>query len=386
MSTEIKVIIGANAGDEGKGGAVDYFTYQFFKNRKNTLVVLSNGGSQRGHTVTLPSMERHVFRHFGSGSFLGAYTYLPNFFIINPMNWAEEYRYLVGRGTLLQPLFINRDCPLTTPFDMIANQMIENSRGDKRHGSCGVGIWETILRGGITVGEMAAKTDEEKAEYLRFVRDDYFVKRIAWKGANVDQKWESIIYSPTLINNYIYDFNMMVRNSYFLDDSILDKFDSIIFENGQGLLLDQNQNIDEYGKHTTPSYTGLRNPAKMIKNMKKNVNVEVCYITRTYMTRHGAGRFDTECSRDLISDHIKEDETNKTHPFQGELRYGVLDWRSTEDRVSQDFKRYSDQNWKLSFFFTHENECRLPGNFNKYNYNTYVSDGFTRENVRILQE
>ena len=124
----------------------------------------------------------------------------------------------------------------------------------------------------------------------------------------------------------------------------------------------------------------------MIKNMKKNVDVEVCYITRTYMTRHGAGRFDTECSRDLISDHIKEDETNKTHPFQGELRYGVLDWRSTEDRVSQDFKRYSDQNWKLSFFFTHENECRLPGNFNKYNYNTYVSDGFTRENVRILQE
>lgn len=382
MSTEIKVIIGANYGDEGKGGAVDYFTDQFLKNKKNTVVVLSNGGSQRGHTVTLPSGERHVFRHFGSGSFLGAYTYLPKFFIVNPMNWAEEFRHLVGRGTLLQPLFINKDCNLTTPFDMIANQMIENSRGDKRHGSCGVGIWETILRDGITVGEMAAKTDEEKAEYLRFIRDDYFVKRIAWKGVSIDQKWESIIYSPTLINNYIYDFNMMIRNSYFSDDSILEKFDSIIFENGQGLLLDQGQNMAENGKYTTPSYTGLRNPAEIIKKMSSDVDVEVCYISRTYMTRHGAGAFETESNLELISDKpIKEDETNKTHLFQGKLRYGVLEWRPLEDRVVYDFKVFGDPKWELSFFFTHENEVELPFGY-KYDYNTYVSDGLTRHDCR----
>ena len=36
MSTEIKVVIGANFGDEGKGTAVDYFTYQFYKEYKNT--------------------------------------------------------------------------------------------------------------------------------------------------------------------------------------------------------------------------------------------------------------------------------------------------------------------------------------------------------------
>ena len=92
MSTEIKVVIGANFGDEGKGTAVDYFTYQFYKEYKNTVVVLSNGGSQRGHTVTLPSGGRHIFRHFGSGSFFGAYTYLPKYYIVNPMNWAEEHK------------------------------------------------------------------------------------------------------------------------------------------------------------------------------------------------------------------------------------------------------------------------------------------------------
>ena len=101
MSTEIKVVIGANFGDEGKGTAVDYFTYQFYKEYKNTVVVLSNGGSQRGHTVTLPSGGRHIFRHFGSGSFFGAYTYLPKYYIVNPMNWAEEHKHFVTKGTPL---------------------------------------------------------------------------------------------------------------------------------------------------------------------------------------------------------------------------------------------------------------------------------------------
>lgn len=380
MSTEIKVVIGANFGDEGKGTAVDYFTYQFYKEYKNTVVVLSNGGSQRGHTVTLPSGERHVFRHFGSGSFLGAYTYLPEYYIVNPMNWAEEQEHFVIKGTPLQSLFINVNCPLTTPFDMIANQMIEESRGDQRHGSCGVGIWETILRNGITVGEMAAKTDDEKAEYLRFVRDVYFTNRISSKGIKINKTWEPIVYNKTLIDNYINDFNIMIRNSCFMGDYILDKFDNIIFENGQGLLLDQD--IVGYGKNTTPSYTGLRNPSEMINKMKNDVDVEVCYVTRTYMTRHGMGRFDTECSQDLIGSRIKVDETNKTHPFQGDLRYGVLDWKSTEDRALRDFEKYGKPDWKLSFFFTHENECSLPINYPKYDYNTYISDGLSRNTVR----
>ena len=385
MTTKVKVVIGASAGDEGKGLVTDYFAAESYQLHRSCLNVLTNGGSQRGHTVTLPgSGTSHVFHHFGSGTFVGAKTYLPSYFIVNPMNFAKEYRELLTIGIKFYPILINEGCPLTTPFDMIANMMIEESRGPNRHGSCGCGIWETILRNGITVGEFAAKSLEEKTQYLEFVRDDYFRRRINSKSISGYTKWDSIIYSPNLIPNYIYDFNLLISNSIFTDDSILRVYDDIIFENGQGLLLDQN--IDGYDKNTTPSNTGLQNPAEMINKMPNDIDVEVCYVTRTYMTRHGIGRFDTECDPNMISSKIMIDKTNHPNEFQGELRYGVLDWMSTEDRVSQDFKRYSDQNWKLSFFFTHENECRLPGNFNKYNHNTYVSDGFTRENVRILQE
>lgn len=378
MATSIKVVIGLNAGDEGKGQVTDYFA----SDKENCIVVLSNGGSQRGHTVTLPYGKCHVFHHFGSNIIAGlSRTYIPEYFIVNPMNFAMEYTELI-RTKIYPYVYMNVNCKLTTPYDMIANQMIEESRGDRRHGSCGVGIWETILRNGISVGEMIAKTDAEKAEYLRFVRDNYFTNRISSKGIKPDKEWTKIIYSEGLIANYIRDFNIMNSKVSYASDRILNDFENIIFENGQGLLLDQN--ISGYGKNTTPSNTGLQNPAEMINKITKDVEVEVCYVTRTYMTRHGAGRFDTECKPDLISSKIIADKTNHPNEFQGSLRYGVLDWKSVEERALKDFERFGNPDWKISFFFTHANECSLPAVYNPHDYRTYISDNPTRINVKIF--
>lgn len=49
---DIKIVIGANFGDEGKGLMTDYFVNQVDFNKK-ALVICSNGGAQRGHTVLL---------------------------------------------------------------------------------------------------------------------------------------------------------------------------------------------------------------------------------------------------------------------------------------------------------------------------------------------
>ena len=383
MTTSVKVIIGANAGDEGKGLATDYFASKSIDNLHNCIVVLSNGGSQRGHTVNLFSGEKHVFKHFGSGTYAGAYTYLPEFFIVNPMNYVVELKELIDQGVILHKTYINTKCPITTPYDMIANMMIEDARGDDRHGSCGVGIWETILRNGITVGEMAAKTDKEKAEYLAFVRDDYFKRRLSSKGIYFYDKWDKIIYSNNLIDHYISDFNCMINTSIFTDDSILQTFDNIIFENGQGLLLDQNTNGSS--KFTTPSNTGLKNPAIIISKLPEDIDVEVCYISRTYLTRHGAGYLNNECDPSKISDYIGIDKTNKWNQYQCGLRYGRLDLTDLESRVLQDYNRYSKPSWKISLFFTHINENYNP-RFglirikDKY-YHIYMSDGITRDKV-----
>ncbi len=80
MMKDIKIVIGGSFGDEGKGLITNYFSQ-----KKNSIVICSNGGAQRGHTVTSPDGIRHVFHHFGSGTFNGAATYLPEDFILNPI-------------------------------------------------------------------------------------------------------------------------------------------------------------------------------------------------------------------------------------------------------------------------------------------------------------
>ena len=144
MSTpvDIKVVIGANYGDEGKGLMTDYFASKY----KNPLVVCSNGGAQRGHTVVTPTGLRHVFHHFGSGTLCGAMTYLPSSFVVNPMIFAEEYQELKKLTGKVPIIYINKRCKISTPFDMMINQILEECRGEDKHGSCGVGVWETIVR------------------------------------------------------------------------------------------------------------------------------------------------------------------------------------------------------------------------------------------------
>ena len=112
---DIKIVIGANFGDEGKGLMTDYFSQ-----KSNSIVVCSNGGAQRGHTVTTPTAIRHVFHHFGSGTFNNASTYLSEDFILNPIIFKQEYDELVKLNHNPN-VYINQNCMITTPFDMIAN-------------------------------------------------------------------------------------------------------------------------------------------------------------------------------------------------------------------------------------------------------------------------
>lgn len=43
----VKVVIGSNFGDEGKGLMTDYFCAEAKKRNESCIVVLSNGGAQR---------------------------------------------------------------------------------------------------------------------------------------------------------------------------------------------------------------------------------------------------------------------------------------------------------------------------------------------------
>lgn len=334
----VKIVIGANFGDEGKGLMTDYFT-----SGPNDIVVLSNGGAQRGHTVTKTNGIRHVFHHFGSGTFNGAATYFPREFILNPMVFRQEYEELLNIG-YIPTVYGGAGCMTTTPWDMLANQIIESSRGKDKHGSCGMGIYETIQRENSGV-----KSDDYEGIL------SYYNARFEELEIHLSSEQQELFCSKGLLEHYKDDVEFMKCHVQPLTDNDLNSFQTIVFENAQGLMLDQNNK--DYFPHLTPSNTGIKNPKTIIERVgwTEPLDIEVCYVTRTYLTRHGAGYLPRECKKEDINPDMI-DETNVPNPHQDSLRYGMLDLYELYERCMNDLAE-----WKVkkSFAVTHNNEFSL---------------------------
>lgn len=377
-----KIVIGSNFGDEGKGSMTDYFANEAKEQNKSCLVVCHNGGSQKGHTVISPSGLRHVFHHFGSGNFVEADTYLASEYIVNPIIFNKELSEL-KRKDIVTKCYVNKDCKLATPFDMMVNQIVEEYRGSNKHGSCGLGIFETIMRNSksykeLTVYEFACMPSSSKWIVLEDIAQHYVPYRLRQLGVNnIPTKWVEILSNKNaIIENFINDFSSMVHNITIIDDRVIDDYDYVIFEGAQGLLLDQNNT--EYMPHLTPSNTGIKNPLDIIG--KRECDIEACYVSRTYMTRHGAGRFDTECKKSDINEKII-DLTNVPNPYQDSIRYGTLDLSDLRRRIDMDL---NGRDIKKSIAITHCNEYEVDiKELEKIfdGFNIYMSDGMTRDNI-----
>ena len=369
--TKVKIVIGGNFGDEGKGLLSAYFAEEMMQKEGKCLVVLSNGGAQRGHTVVRNGI-RHVFRHFGSGTLSGADTWCPSPFILNPMIFMKEYRELtaqLGKAPAVR-VFVHPDCRVTTPYEMLTNLILEESRGENRHGSVGVGIWETVIGGGVSYGKLCRMTRDEREAYLAGNRKERMYSRLRDCGLiSIPEDWRQIAEEPGLLEGYLEDLFQMEQIVHQADTSLIKDYPGIIFENGQGLLLDRSMIRKGYGHHTTPSNTGMLNPAGILKEADlPEADIEAVYVTRSYMTRHGAGRFDTECPMEEINPEIR-DLTNMPNQSQGTIRYGTLNMPSLIRRVRRDFALLEEKSGLRGSFciaMTHLNEYAHPASGSKY--------------------
>lgn len=324
---KVQVVIGANLGDEGKGHITNFYARQYPKSKG----VRFCGGAQAGHTVQANGV-RTVFHHFGSGSVAGAPTYLGMDFILNPIMFNQEYEELRDSGNLT-PIAFNPLCLVTTPFDMIINQLLESSRGDKRHGSCGVGINETVVRDKylpLRGADLTTTNPSQLREKVLRIQNDYFPIRVAELRINprdVDELLPKGLDSITEL--FLLECAVMVnRCEYYTEKLLGEGMDAIIFEGAQGLLLDQNHRFFPY---VTRANTGLTNVLPMVDRMGIT-EIDVTYVTRAYMTRHGAGPFPTEQHYGVSY----EDKTNVHNDWQGPLRFGHLDVDLLMESISND--------------------------------------------------
>ena len=349
---DVKFVIGANYGDEGKGLVSANLAAKAQQDNKKCLTILYNGGSQRGHTVELGNF-RHVY-HFAAGSEFGSDTYFHQDFLVNPMTYVQEYNGIYE-------CYMDARCRIVTPFDMIANQFAEQGR-DVRHGSCGMGIFETITRyndgGGriLTrkVGDLCNLINDSLYKYITDVQR-YYEHR---KGIRFDSIPGLDV--EGLKRHWVDDFNAMIDDVSIVYDwsvkSLLNHYDVIIFEGGQGLALDMDNMADF--PHLTPSNTGCKKMIPFILGtLGEDTPVELYYVTRSYLTRHGNGPMPNGY---LDYSMIEQDMTNHPNPWQGTLRLAGFTSKSIADMMGRIYKdkseTYSMNNVVCNLVVTHTNE------------------------------
>lgn len=416
MLSKVVGVIGANFGDEGKGLMTDYFVHQALSAGKSCIVIKHNGGSQAGHTVVTPDGKRHVFGHFGSGTLQGVPTYFDENFIVNPMTFVKEYKELVELGCF-PVCYINPKCRIQLPVDVILNQVIEKYRGENKHGSCGMGIWETVVRSQNQNLDFrhymfkSCKVDEFHGIFRNFLQyvfnpEQYLIDRLNELNIPVPDDARELCTNENLWNNYEEDLGFMISHCIPANRDDIIHNDWLVFETGQGLLLDEDN--ENYSPYLTPSKTGAHNIMDFLNEVRKphfQLDVELCYVSRSYMTRHGVGPFPTECDKQYLSNTPDRlvDKTNVPNPYQDTLRYGMLD-PSVVDRIRLDMFNhvYYVPGWKIkpSIAITHLDETKgaIAGGWdgvtgdaithflNEAGGTFYGSFGETREDVMLKGE
>ena len=313
-------VIGKNFGDEGKGFACS----RLASSLKNALIIKHNGGGQAGHTVEDPEGKwRFIHHQIGAGAeyhvpTLFADSFMPDLFQLGKE--VKAFKELFG----FQPiLYSEKNARVTTVEDVLLNMGAEVARGKNRHGSCGMGIEECVQRNnagyGITVEELAGWTKQDLVDRLKQIRKEYTERRAEILGIYLSNPYYEMLNNETLLENFVIEVkeNVNLLTLVDADRKWLEEFQHLIFETGQGLLLDQD--YEAYAPHLTSSKTGIHNPTIFLE--KRGLSLEeAIYVTRPYITRHGNGPLPCEVKRSELPG-VGEDLTNQPNEWQGTLRY-----------------------------------------------------------------
>jgi adenylosuccinate synthase len=317
------VVVDLGFGDSGKGTIVDYLA----RTRGAGLVVRWNGGAQAGHAVVTDDGRAHVFSQFGAGSFVpGVRTHLAEPFLLHPTALLVEARHLADKGVpdALDRLTIAERSRVVTPLHQATNRLRELARGAARHGTCGVGIGETVR------DALDAPRDAIRARDLVGDRDALYRKlhlareRLASSLPRIDRALPGAADELRVLEDLSWASRWIDATSalrrYIVPDEALARMlrrGPAILEGAQGMLLDERHG---FHPHTTWSDCTPRAAMALLEAHGVTDGIERIGVLRTYLTRHGEGPFPTEAPELRLPE-----AHNGEGGWQGAFRVGHLD-------------------------------------------------------------
>ncbi|KAF0134083.1 MAG: adenylosuccinate synthase [Candidatus Saganbacteria bacterium] len=280
----VKVIVGTQWGDEGKGKITDLLS------RDMDMVVRYQGGNNAGHTVVIKenTFKLHLIP---SGIFYSnVLCVIGNGVVIDPAVLIEEIETLKTKGFSAANLRISSQAHLIFPYHKDLDAAQEKKHEEGRIGTTCRGIGPCYVdkfnRRGIRISDFAnEKIFRQKLE-LNIKEKVYILTN--YYGMKVDYSLDKIINE---FFSYYHAFKkLIVDESTVLINEAIDQRKKILMEGAQGTMLDVDHGTYPYVTSSSPIAGG----ACIGAGFGPNKVEEVLGVVKAYVTRVGGGPFPTE--------------------------------------------------------------------------------------------
>lgn len=279
----VRIIIGAQWGDEGKGKIVDLLSSD------TNYVVRYQGGANAGHTLKFDD-KTIVLHLIPSGMFNGdAKCVIGNGVVIDPIALVSEIAEVEKLDVNLDGrLFISSSAHVILPYHKVLDQLKERSRGKDAIGTTGRGIGPAyvskVSRIGIRMNDLLdpdglrEKIGSNLEDINNALRNVYGEDPL-----EADAMMDSLRPAIDTLTPYI-------CNSTNLLHEALENGESVLLEGAQGSLLDVDHGTYPYVTSSSPTAGG----ACTGSGIPPMAITHALGITKAYCTRVGNGPFPTE--------------------------------------------------------------------------------------------
>ncbi|MCH8523792.1 MAG: adenylosuccinate synthase [Balneolales bacterium] len=284
----VRVVIGAQWGDEGKGKIVDLLS------NKTRYVVRYQGGANAGHTLKFDG-KKFVLHLIPSGIFHPDTTcVIANGVVIDPIKLLEEIEACKAAGADPEGrLLVSETAHVILPYHKALDQARESARGEAaKIGTTGRGIGPAYVHKTARIGlrMMDLLDTTTLREKITYALDDTNVL-IELHGGQVIEPSEVVdqmIECGEKLRSYI-------KNTTHILHKALEQKEDILLEGAQGALLDVDHGTYPFVTSSSPTSGG----ACTGSGIPPTAITHVMGISKAYCTRVGNGPFPTELFDDL---------------------------------------------------------------------------------------
>ncbi|MFC1753494.1 adenylosuccinate synthase [Thermoproteota archaeon] len=274
----VKVIVGTQWGDEGKGKITDILA------KKTDYVIRYQGGNNAGHTVVVGNKTFKLHLIPSGILYPNCCCVIGNGVVVDPEVFFHELATLKQENIVIDSnrLKVSGIAHVILPYHRELDAKMEEEREKTKIGTTGRGIGpcytDKITRVGIRIIDLFSK-DGLRAKLSQ-------------------RKWDKLLPNTTLkmddvVDKY-YEFGQRLK-PFVTDVSLLinraiDQNKEVILEGAQGTLLDIDHGTYPFVTSSNPTSGGACIGAGVGPNHITNV----IGITKAYVTRVGEGPFPTE--------------------------------------------------------------------------------------------